>query len=76
MCARNDRSYANFLLGIGNGDKPYVQDDMTKLSNDIVTNWINSNSVHSLINSVFPNLAIRLYDIEYITNKAILAPNK
>ena len=74
MRARNDSSYADFILRIGNGEETYIQDDMIKLPDDIVIDWTNTNSVYSLIHSVFSTLSERFDDTDYVMDRSILAP--
>ena len=74
MRAKDDQSYAQFLLRIGNGDEVYVQDDIIQLPNDIVEPWTNTSSIYALINEVFAELNNRLGDPNFIMDRAILAP--
>lgn len=74
MRAIHDPSYASFVLRVGNGDEPYMHDDMIRLPNDIIISSDSSDPINSLITHVFPSLAETEYDAAFVLNRAILAP--
>ncbi|XP_059669340.1 uncharacterized protein LOC132314497 [Cornus florida] len=74
MRARNDQSFTEFLLRVGNGEELTLLDNMIQLPKEIVINSIiEENSENALIDAIFPYLQENSHLAEYITNRAILA---
>lgn len=56
MRARTDKNFRDFLLQVGNGEKPTIDDDMILLPNEMVIRHRDDDSSKNvLINSIFPS---------------------
>ncbi|KAK8942878.1 hypothetical protein KSP39_PZI009132 [Platanthera zijinensis] len=77
MRARHDNEFAEFLLRVGDGEEPTIENDMIRLLDKIVMPWAGEQSVDDLINFVFPN--IQSYDVhnteaEYMETRTLITP--
>ncbi|CAG8744092.1 32092_t:CDS:2, partial [Gigaspora margarita] len=50
--------FKNFLLRIGNGTEETVNNNMIRISDNMVINWNNEQSLQTLIKQVYPHLSI------------------
>ncbi|CAG8736815.1 36573_t:CDS:2, partial [Racocetra persica] len=65
-------NFKNFLLRIGNGTEPTINDDMIRLPDHMTIEWFNDNSLQTLIKEIYPFIPSHLSNTSYFTNRAIL----
>ncbi|KAI5408976.1 hypothetical protein KIW84_054703 [Lathyrus oleraceus] len=61
-----------FVIRIGDGNEPAKEDDMVKMSAEIVIPWEGENSIKKLIQHTFPQLENHGWDASYMVERAIL----
>jgi ATP-dependent DNA helicase PIF1 len=73
---KNDKQYAKYLLTLGNGTLPYVEDDIGREKNLILLDkkMVLPTDTDDLFNFVYPNLQDNYSDITYLNDRVILAP--
>ncbi|XP_062014500.1 uncharacterized protein LOC133731039 [Rosa rugosa] len=74
MRSINDPEFSKFLLNVGNGEQPYVTEDMIKLPSCMVIPWEDKQSINQLISEIFPNLESHINDATYLVERAIITP--
>ncbi|KAL0381197.1 UNVERIFIED_CONTAM: hypothetical protein Sangu_0184000 [Sesamum angustifolium] len=74
MRAQHDPHFSDFLLRVGYGDEPTIENDMIRIPNSMAMHWEGENSIDELINANFPNLSSHIYDTDYMENRAIITP--
>ncbi|PIA24902.1 hypothetical protein AQUCO_14900003v1 [Aquilegia coerulea] len=74
MRARTDPVYSDMLIHIGDGNQPFVEDDMIRIPNDMVIPWDDEQSLLQLINAIFPSMSENAYDKDYIMQRALITP--
>ncbi|KAL0324988.1 UNVERIFIED_CONTAM: hypothetical protein Sradi_5068100 [Sesamum radiatum] len=72
--AQNDQSFSNFLLCIGNGEEPTIEDNMIRIPDSMAIPFEGEHSIHHLIKSTFPDLGSHTYDPEYMMDRALITP--
>ncbi|XP_022152307.1 ATP-dependent DNA helicase PIF1-like [Momordica charantia] len=74
MRAHSDSQFAEYLLKIGNGTEPSVEDDYICLTDDItITGENDEGAIMKLLNVVYPDLEQNATSSEYMTNRVILS---
>ncbi|KAK4386055.1 hypothetical protein Sango_2476100 [Sesamum angolense] len=73
--AQSDKSFSDFLLRIGNGEEPTVEDNMIRISDSMAIPFDGGHSIHHLIESTFPDLGSHTYDPEYMMDRALTPLN-
>ncbi|CAG8687581.1 2460_t:CDS:2 [Cetraspora pellucida] len=67
------KAFADYLLNIGNGTEPTIENNLIRLSNEIVIySQSNEDSINSLIDAVYYNLAENATNTTFITERTIL----
>ncbi|KAM5554594.1 hypothetical protein ABKV19_022807 [Rosa sericea] len=74
MRAQQDPEFADFLLRVGDGNEPFVQDDMIRIPDALVIPWVGDESLGQLIASIFPGLEDNAFDSSYMVDRAIITP--
>lgn len=74
MRSAQDIEFSQFLLRIGDGLQHTVNEDFIKLPDSIVIPWEGEQSIHQLIDSVFPNMIDHINDANYMVGRAIITP--
>ncbi|KAK4385903.1 hypothetical protein Sango_2714300 [Sesamum angolense] len=72
MRAQHDPHFFDFLLRVGNGDEPTIENDMIRIPDSMAMHWEGENSIDELINAIFPDLSSHMYDTDYMENRAII----
>ncbi|KAL0320144.1 UNVERIFIED_CONTAM: hypothetical protein Sradi_5275900 [Sesamum radiatum] len=72
MRAQHDPHFSDFLLRVGNGDEPTIENDMIRIPDSMAMHWEGENSIYELINAIFPDLSSHMYDTDYMKNRAII----
>lgn len=70
--AQQDQNYSNFVLRVGNGEEPVVNEDMIRIPNSMIIPWEDDSSVDQLIASIFPDLENNLHNAAYMMDRAII----
>ncbi|KAG5560632.1 hypothetical protein RHGRI_003828 [Rhododendron griersonianum] len=74
MRAQHDSMFSDFLLRVGNGDEPTINEDLIQIPKEMVSCYEDTKHCEDqLINTIFPSLRENAHSIEYITKRAILA---
>ncbi|KAL0553769.1 hypothetical protein IC582_007673 [Cucumis melo] len=74
MRAYDDTRFADFILRVGDGNKPIIKDDIIKLPEDIVVANNSENDAKGIfIRKIYPDLELHAEESNYVTNRAILA---
>ncbi|CAG8599079.1 9139_t:CDS:2 [Gigaspora margarita] len=70
------KTFAEYLLRIGNGTEPVINNNLIRLPNEIVVTSQNNNNdpIDTLSNVVYSNLAENATNTLFITERAILTP--
>uniref|UniRef100_A0A803LJL4 ATP-dependent DNA helicase n=1 Tax=Chenopodium quinoa TaxID=63459 RepID=A0A803LJL4_CHEQI len=66
--------FAAFLLRVGDGCEPTIDEYMIKLPSSICLGNGDQISVDNLIHQIFPNLAKHIGDVSYMVQRAIITP--
>uniref|UniRef100_A0A803N7C7 DNA helicase Pif1-like 2B domain-containing protein n=1 Tax=Chenopodium quinoa TaxID=63459 RepID=A0A803N7C7_CHEQI len=74
MRSIQDPEFAAFLLRVGDGCEPTVDEDMIKLPSSICAGNGDNISVDNLIHQIFPNLTEHVGDVSYMVQRAIITP--
>ncbi|KAL0448591.1 UNVERIFIED_CONTAM: hypothetical protein Slati_1415500 [Sesamum latifolium] len=74
ITAQNDQSFFDFLLRIGNGEEPTVEDNMIRIPDSMAISFEGEHSIHHLIESTFPDLGSHTYDPEYTMDRSLITP--
>ncbi|XP_073031217.1 uncharacterized protein [Primulina eburnea] len=69
-----DIEFSQFLLRIGDGLQHTVNRDFLKLPDSVIIPWEGEQSIHMLIDSIFPNMINHVNDEKYIVDRAIITP--
>ncbi|OMO89802.1 DNA helicase PIF1, ATP-dependent [Corchorus capsularis] len=72
MRSIHDQCFTDFLLRVGNGKEPMINNDMIQVPPLMSMPWEGDQSVDHLIKSVFPNLNSHSHDLNYMVQRAIL----
>ena len=72
MRAQSDIWFSEFLLRIGNGTEESFANDYEQLPNDILIEYESEESIHILIDRVFPDLESKWTSAAYMRERAIL----
>ncbi|KAG5563862.1 hypothetical protein RHGRI_000157 [Rhododendron griersonianum] len=73
MRAQSDSAFSDFLLRVGNGVEPTVDENMIQIPEEMIVRYEGRSCESCLINAVFPSLKENANSAEYITHRAILA---
>ncbi|XP_071933988.1 uncharacterized protein [Coffea arabica] len=75
MRAFLDPSFSDFLLNIGNGTQATIADDKIQLPSSMIVSFINDDqqSLHTLIDTVYPSLSSFCPQNSTLINRAILS---
>ena len=73
MRAQNDVWFSEFLLRIGEGTEKTFQNDYVQLPDDIMLEYTDEQSINTLIDHVFPDLAANSISVSYMRERAILS---
>ena len=73
MRAQNDVWFSQFLLRIGDGTEKTFPIDYVDLPNDIMLEYNDDQSIDTLIDYVFPDLAKNCTSVSYMCERAILS---
>ncbi|CAG8759208.1 8671_t:CDS:2, partial [Racocetra persica] len=66
-------AFAEYLIRIGNGTKPTIENDLIRLPDKIIINSRDDkDNISTLLEAVYPNLTENAIDIKFITERAIL----
>ena len=71
--AQNDVWFSEFLLRIGEGTEKTFQNDYVQLPDDIMLEYTDEQSIDTLIDHVFPDLAANSISVSYMHERAILS---
>ncbi|XP_075475690.1 uncharacterized protein LOC142509589 [Primulina tabacum] len=66
--------FLQFLLRVGDGLQHTITRDFIKLSDSIIIPWEGEQSIHMMIDSVFPNMINHVNDVNYMVDRAIITP--
>ncbi|CAG8471117.1 4110_t:CDS:2 [Acaulospora morrowiae] len=67
------KTFADYLLRIGNGTEPTIENDLIRLPDEIIIrSQNNEDHINLLINAVYPNLTKNILNTAFITERAIL----
>ena len=73
MRAQSDIWFSEFLLLIGNGTEESIANDYMQLPDDILIEYESEESIHMLIDRVFPDLESKWTSATYMCERAILS---
>ena len=73
MRAQSDIWFSEFLLRIGNGTEESFANDYSQLLDDILIEYESEESIHILIDRVFPDLESKWTSAAYMRERAILS---
>ena len=73
MRAQSDIWFSEFLLRIGNGTEESFTNDYVQLPDDILIEYESEESIHMLIDLVFPDLESKWTSATYMRERAILS---
>jgi len=73
MRARNDVWFSEFLLRIGDGTEKTFPNNCVDLPDDIMLEYNDDQSIDTLIDHVFPDLAKNCTSVSYMRERAILS---
>ena len=73
MRAQSDIWFSEFLLRIGNGTEESFANDYVQLPDDILIEYESEESIHMLIDRVFPDLESKWTSAAYMRERAILS---
>ena len=73
MRAQNDVWFSQFLLRIGDGTEKTFPNDYVDLPDDIMLEYNDDQSIDTLIDHVFPDLAKNCTSVSYMRERAILS---
>ncbi|XP_073133319.1 uncharacterized protein [Henckelia pumila] len=76
MRSAQDPEFSQFLLRVGDGMQDIVKDNFIRLSDSMIIPWEGEQSIHQLINSIFPRMEDHVNDAEYMVDRAIITPKK
>ncbi|XP_026425235.1 uncharacterized protein LOC113321555 isoform X2 [Papaver somniferum] len=74
MPARDDPSFSEFLLRVGDGEEPSLDGELIKVPDEMVIPWQGEDSVDTLIEVVFPNLLDKGMDKDYMVVRGLITP--
>ncbi|KAL7145368.1 hypothetical protein ABFS83_07G078200 [Erythranthe nasuta] len=75
MRAKEDPCFGSFLMGIGDGDEPFVFENNITIPQNMLIPFVDTKtSLNMLISSVFPNFDLFHTDAYKLINRAILTP--
>ena len=74
MRSSNDEEFTEYIQHIGDGNEPYIMDDLIKLPPSMAMQWEGQHSIYNLIDQVFPNLQEHVNDARYMVGRASLTP--
>ncbi|XP_075636671.1 uncharacterized protein LOC142608899 [Castanea sativa] len=74
MRSINDEEFAEYIKRIGDGNEPFIMDDLIKLPPSMAMQWKGQHSIYNLIDQVFPNLQEHANDARYMVDRALLTP--
>ena len=74
MRSINDEEFAEYIQRIGDGNEPYIMDDLIKLPPSMAMQWEGQHSIYNLIDQVFPSLQEHANDATYMVDRALLIP--
>ncbi|KAG8382282.1 hypothetical protein BUALT_Bualt05G0060600 [Buddleja alternifolia] len=74
MRAREDQHFSDFLLRIGNGEEPTIENDMIRIPDSMSMPWEGEYSVDELIRTFFTDLSAHTYDADYMQSRALITP--
>lgn len=73
MRSRNDPTFSEFLLRVGNGDEPTDAEGNVRLPDDMIIEYDNdAKSTKRLIEAIFPNISKNAHSAQYIADRGIL----
>ena len=52
----NDEEFAEYIQHVGDGNEPYIMDDLIKLLPSMAMQWEGQHFIYNLIDQVFPSL--------------------
>jgi len=73
MRAQIDVWFSEFLLRVGEGTEKIFQNDYVQLPDDIMLEYTDEQSINTLIDHVFPDLAANSISVCYMRERAILS---
>ncbi|XP_058198399.1 uncharacterized protein LOC131313923 [Rhododendron vialii] len=74
MRSVNDREFSDFLLCVGDGNEPTIDDEMMEVPTSMVIPWENDRSIDKLIEDVFPDIESCAADSEYMVDRCLITP--
>ncbi|XP_075654860.1 uncharacterized protein LOC142625034 [Castanea sativa] len=74
MRSINNEEFAEYIQRIGDGNEPFIMDDLIKLLPSMAMQWEGQHSIYNLIDQVFPNLQEHANDARYMVDRALLTP--
>ncbi|KAG8371199.1 hypothetical protein BUALT_Bualt13G0062200 [Buddleja alternifolia] len=72
MRAQDDQYFSDFLLRVGNGEEPTIENDMIRIPDSMSIPWQEEHSVDELIHTTFPDLSSHTYDADYMQSRALI----
>ncbi|KAK4404281.1 hypothetical protein Sango_0796700 [Sesamum angolense] len=72
--ANNNQSFSEFLLNIGNGEEPIMENNMIRIPDSMAIPFEGDHSIDRLIEYTFPNIGSHTYDPEYMMDRALITP--
>ncbi|XP_073152408.1 uncharacterized protein [Henckelia pumila] len=74
MRSAQDNEFSQFLLRIGDGLQNTTHGDFIELPESIIISWEGEQSIHQLIDVVFPYMLHHVNDAKYMVGRAIITP--
>ncbi|XP_065623553.1 uncharacterized protein LOC136064962 [Quercus suber] len=74
MRSVNNEEFAKYIQHIGDGNEPFIMDDLIKLPPSMAMQWEGQHSIYNLIDQVFPSLQENANDARYMVDRALLTP--
>ncbi|XP_075633805.1 ATP-dependent DNA helicase PIF1-like [Castanea sativa] len=74
MRSVKDEEFAEYIQRIGDGNEPFIMDDLIKLPPSMAMQWEGQHSIYNLIDQVFPSLQEHANDARYMVDRALLTP--
>ncbi|XP_050278136.1 uncharacterized protein LOC126719646 [Quercus robur] len=74
MRSINNEEFVEYIQHIGDGNEPYIMDDLIKLPPSMAMQWEGQHSIYNLIDQVFPSLQEHANNARYMVDRALLTP--
>ena len=74
MRSLEDYEFAQYLMRIGDGTEPTLENDMIHVPPQMAIPWDGESAIQQLIEEIFPDLETHGWDASYMVERAILTP--